>query len=237
MYYHYCLQRFGNILTTTIFTKNPKRPDERSEFVGSKITDSGDSMVNQTSLIDIIEWLQNSNSTFANYADFAYLKNLGVYPTNRLMIARRFSGPTQNNLFKINESPLATMISWMPDDSDFFNITFGEEWEDARETSFTAILNSVGEDFSTKSKAGIAAKGAFKIFSLPGWTESLQIELFKKLFPNAQNTYNGNNPPFGNPNLIKESKVRKLVSKDFGGSGLNSSFSQPKLKATEKTNV
>jgi len=211
--------------TVPIYTTIFRGKDSTSEFVGSNLQNIKDVDVNQTSLTDIIEWSQGWKSTFLTHADFAYLKNLGVYPTNRLMIARRFSGPTQNNLLKIADSPMATMISWMPDDSDFFNITFGEEWEYAQRTSFSDILNSLGDDFGKKSKVGEAAASGFKSFSLPGWTESLQIELFNLLFPDLKGKYDSNNPPFGNPNLIKETKTRTLVSKDQSGSGLNSRFS------------
>jgi len=192
-----------------------------SEFVASSQIFNDDEYANDTSLIAIIEYLQKWKSTYVDYADFAYLKNLGVYPTNRLMIARRFASPTPNNLYEIDAAPMATMVTWMPEDNDFFSVTYGEKWEEIRDASFTSVLNSIGENFSTKG-VGDAAEGGFKFFSLPGWTEGIQIEILKKL---GYLDYDANNPPSGNPNLIKEASVRSLVDKNAAGTGLTGKFS------------
>jgi hypothetical protein len=95
----------------------------------------------------IIKWSQQYNSCKLNAADFAYLKNIGVYPNNRLIIARRFPGPVGNDLTAIKEAPLATLISWVPENNDFFEISFGEDWTSAK-ASFETILNDMGGDLS-----------------------------------------------------------------------------------------
>ena len=43
---------------------------------------------------------------------------------------------------QIAKSPISTLISWVPDNQDFFDFTFGEEWEQSK-TSFTDIMNSI----------------------------------------------------------------------------------------------
>ena len=92
--------------------------------------------VYDTSILNIIEHLAGTSGSL-KMADFAYLKDVGVYPNNRLMIARRFGGPIGDNIIKpkstnakgqVNEyGPLATLISWLPADTDFLNISFGEK--------------------------------------------------------------------------------------------------------------
>lgn len=204
-----------------------------SKFVVSSQIENNDEKSNNTSISSIISYLQGWKSTWVDYADFAYLKDLGVYPSNRLMIARRFPQPTPNNIYSINSSPISTMISWMKDDdTDNISITYGEVWEELRETTFTEILNNIGEalpkwnknegEGTSENKVGSEASRGFNIVSLPGWTEGLQIEVMKSL---GLVDYESNNPPSGNPNLIREGVRRSTVSKTEAGSGLTGKFS------------
>ena len=64
-------------------------------------------------------------------ADFAYLKNLGVYPNNRLIIARRFPAGVPNDLTSIKTPPMSTLISWVKDGEDFISVSYSEEWKEA----------------------------------------------------------------------------------------------------------
>jgi hypothetical protein len=205
-----------------------------SKFVISSQTENDDEKANDTTISSIIGYLQSWKSTWVDYADFAYLKDLGVYPSNRLMIARRFASPTPNNIYSINASPIATMVSWMTEE-DNFSITYGEKWEEVRESTFTDILNNLGDDLpfgdkggttGTETKdgkeVGTSALKGFKAVALGGWTEGLQIEVMKKL---GLVDYESNNPPSGNPNLIREAMRRETVSKQYAGSGLSGKFS------------
>ena len=205
-----------------------------SKFVISSQTENNDEKANDTTISSIIGYLQSWKSTWVDYADFAYLKDLGVYPSNRLMIARRFASPTPNNIYSINASPIATMVSWMTEE-DNFSITYGEKWEEVRESTFTDILNNLGDDLpfgdkggttGTETKdgkeVGTSALKGFKAVALGGWTEGLQIEVMKKL---GLVDYESNNPPSGNPNLIREAMRRETVSKQYAGSGLSGKFS------------
>ena len=82
----------------------------------------------------IIDYTKQYTSMSIKAADFAYLKNIGVYPNNRLMVARRFSGGMPDDLTAISNAspqkqPMATLISWVPDTNDFIDVSFGEEWD------------------------------------------------------------------------------------------------------------
>ena len=200
-----------------------------SIFVKSSLNENSDDYVNDTSLTSIITHLQKWRATYVDYSDFAYLKHLGVYPTNRLMICRRFPAPVGNNLYAVDADPLATLISWVPDNTDFFSVTYKEEWENGP-TSLLDVLNDIGEDVGLKDESGkgflgtlIEKKVAGKL--LPGLAERLQILLAKQL--GIAGDYDSYNPPIANPNFINVSKKRKTLNKhkDGGDSGLTSDFS------------
>lgn len=174
-----------------------------------------------TTIDNIVDKLKGTKAEL-NFLDFAYLKDVGVYPNNRLMVARRFATPQLDNIMynkKDDErGSLVTLISWRPTGEDFLEISFGEEWEDA-EASFKAILSEVGKDFKLPGDLGNYLEGGAGVIPLPGSTELLQREFFASiglLDPNLKDQI-----PEGNPNLIKQAKIRKLVKAGTAGSGLN----------------
>lgn len=179
--------------------------------------------VYDTSLLNIIEKLSSTEAALRP-GDFAYLKDVGVFPNNRLMIARRFLAPHTDNIYGkfkgVSSIPTSILISWKPQDEDFVEISFGEHWQDAS-ADFTNVLNSLGEDFGAKGKLKIGDTGnaAFNIVSLPGFTETIQRNILTKL--GILDKDGVDKPlPSGNPNLIKEAKRRKNVPYTDAGSGL-----------------
>lgn len=184
--------------------------------------------VYDTSILNIIEHLAGTSGSL-KMADFAYLKDVGVYPNNRLMIARRFGGPITDNIIapktknvkgQVNEyGPLATLISWVPADTDFLNITFGEKWTDA-EADFKDLLNRIGGDITTKgsSNAGGISEAVGGAIPLPGFTEIFQRKFLEKIGIFEEGS--GQTIPSGNPNLIKEAKRRTTIAYESAGSGL-----------------
>lgn len=178
------------------------------------------------SLLNIIEVLSKTQAALRP-SEFAYLKDVGVYPNNRLMIARRFPSAIGDNILvrpNPKVGPMVTLISWKPQDEDFLEMSFGEEWENAK-ADFTDVLNSLGKDFSMGGglATGNIASAAFGGIPLPGFTEVLQRKVLSQLGildddPNAP-------LPSGNPNLIKEAKRRKTITFSEAGSGLKCSVS------------
>lgn len=177
-----------------------------------------------TSIESIIKYTRQAgnHAMRLDYADFAYLKNLGVYPNNRLIVARRFPGAVGNDLHAVATSPMATMVSWIPESQEnFFNISYNEVWVEA-DASYTDVLNDMGKDLQMSSdqkgagSLGDIVASGFNLLPFPGFSEPLQRVIMSKL---------GllNNPyslPLGNPNLIREAKRRKTVAKDQAESGL-----------------
>jgi len=189
---------------------------------GSNLLHNND--VYDTSVLNILEKLAPTKAALRP-TDFAYLKNTGVYPNNRLMIARRFVSPSADNIMVNRTSKeipsIATLISWLPEGDNFLEIQFGEEWVAAK-ADFTGMLNSLGEDFS-KSGAGGIAGAAANIVPLPGFTEIFQRAFLARLGLLENDA--ANSIPAGNPNLIKEAKVRKTVPYSEPGSGLMAKIS------------
>lgn len=175
--------------------------------------------VYDTSILNIIEKLAGTKAALRP-ADFAYLKNVGVYPNNRLMIARRFASPTDDNIMvKKKDSDLgnfATLISWVPENENFLDFSFGEEWTDA-EADFKTILTSLGEDIGLGNLGGIAG-AAGNALPLPGFTEIFQRQFLAKMGLIEDSA--ANSIPAGNPNLIKQAKRRKLIGYSDAGAGL-----------------
>jgi hypothetical protein len=192
-------------------------PTTGATIGGSNLLHNND--VYDTSVLNILEKLAPTKAALRP-TDFAYLKYLGVYPNNRLMIARRFVAPSGDNIMikrGSSEVPsIATMVSWIPEGDNFLEITFGEVWDSAK-ADFTGMLNSLGDDFS-KTGAGKIAGAAGNVLPLPGFTEIFQRAFLEEI--GLLESGASNQIPAGNPNLIKEAKVRKTVPYSEAGSGL-----------------
>ena len=159
-------------------------------------------------------------------ADFAYLKNLGVYPNNRLIIARRFPAGVPNDLTSIKTPPMSTLISWVKDGEDFISVSYSEEWKESS-ASFEEVLNEIGKDVQASpdqgaNKIGSLVAGGLSSLPFPGFMEGIQYEVMKNM---GLTDAGIGNSPLGNPNLIREAKIRSTLGKGEAGSGLLASFS------------
>jgi hypothetical protein len=212
---------------------DPKATDKEGKVVGQAAQAGEDkykpkptlhnNTVYDTSILNIIEQLAPTKASLKP-ADFAYLKNVGVYPNNRLMIARRFASPSGDNIMMpkgTNEiSSIATLISWSPEGQDFLDFTFGEEWENS-EADFKGILNSLGDDIGLGNLGGIG--GAMgNALPLPGFSEIFQRAFLAKLGLLEESS--ASTIPAGNPNLIKQAKQRKTIGYSQAGSGLKTTI-------------
>lgn len=215
------LAPYGNV--GKLGTTNGGGMDMSGPYKGIKRSSLHNNTVYDTSLLNIIEQLSGTQAELRP-SDFAYLKDVGVFPNNRLMIARRFASPHHDNIFLkglATGQPVAIMISWKPQGEDFLKITFGEKWEDA-EADFKSVLDSLGEDFLGKT-LGQRLGGAAAVIPLPGFTETIQRTVLQKMgvIDDSKET-----PlPSGNPNLIKMAKRRQTVRSETAGSGLNCTVS------------
>jgi len=193
-----------------------------NDYKGVSRTALHNNDVYDTSILNIIEKLSGTKGALRP-SDFAYCKDLGVYPNNRLIIARRFGGAIDDNILQKGRGPMAVLISWRKTDEDFIEIGFGEEWIDAN-ADFTDVLNSIGKDLMGKMGGGLgdAAGAAMGAVPLPGVTETLTRELLKRM--GIYDEGGDSILPAGNPNLIKQAKRRKTIDYGQAGSGLTCKF-------------
>lgn len=203
----------------SLFSKNSKKGN--SQFV------YGSESNHTISVEDIVEYAGDRYPSMKlTYADFAYLTKLGVYPNNRLIIARRFESPVGDDLTAVKgNSPMATLISWVEDNKDFLTLDYGEEWASSTEGSFKKVLNDIGNDVlqgDNKGKdLGSFLEKGINAIPLPGFSEGLQYEVFHAL---GMTDLDSTKLPLGNPNLIRESMRRTTIDKESTGSGLKGKF-------------
>ena len=169
---------------------------------------------------NIVEQLSRHGALKLKYSDFVYCKDYGNYPNNRLIIVRRFGGPVGDNLTRTGSKPIAKVVTWFDDQNPPIAIDFGINWQEA-EANFKAVLNNMGNDIGL-GKIGISlgdvASGGFGILPFPGAFEPFTRSLLSSLgIISGSSTF----IPSGSGTLIKEAKVRKLISDDQTGSSLN----------------
>lgn len=200
---------------SSFITNNTKSINEPVEYNDTSLsTDEG------LSLQNLIKWSEKYPALQLRGQDFSYCKLLGYYPNNRLIILRRFHGGVPDNLFDYFETgskieftqPLATMVTWLKPDDDIITMNFNEVWS---ESDGLGILETIKSKFS----------------SITGTTEAKQDpkqELFSdilsafaldKMVEKKEDGTDFKNSTFGNPNLIKDAKMRKT-----GGGGLSSTI-------------
>ena len=213
------------------FTPFPTgKPNSSTGFAQAGSTNIHNDTIYDISTTNLIDQTSLYDSMQLTAAHFAYLKDLGVYPNNRLMVARRFPGPVGNDLTAIKSFPIATLISWVDNDSDFMDISFGEHWIPAK-ASFEDVLNSIGKDttLSNDNRAGNSTIGAklaagAALIPLPGLMEGLQQKIFVEMGLAASASNTDIILPVGDPNLIKQGMQRQTIDRGEAGSGLKCDF-------------
>jgi len=229
-------QQTGNLNSSRFSTKNTlnRSPENGNGIVRhplsfGSVSDIHSDAVYDISTSNIITQLDKYNTMRLKWADFAYCRDFGVYPNNRLVVCRRFDHPVIDDLtfagVNINTEPISTLISWIPDTENILSFSFGEVWVDSQ-PSFKDLLNDVGNDAGLGSinfKLGDVLASGSNLVPLPGFTEGLQRQILTKAgFIDPKST---DIIPSGTPNLIKESKQRQLIKEDQAGSGLSGKFS------------
>ena len=155
--------------------------------------------------VSIIKWSKKYKSVELKALDFAYLKDVNVYPCNRLAILRRFGTAADHDLLNsglVNASPISTMISYVkPDDTDLMQLSFGEEWITSSDGLLGVINDVIGlSDVKLPTFQGLS-----------NLEQSITINV-----ANALGITPSNVNPLGNPNIIHEAAIRK-TGNEFDG--------------------
>ncbi len=223
---------------------NSKTPFDALSFKNASTIHQNDVYNMKTS--NIIEKLNEIPSMKLKMADFAYCKDFGVYPNNRLIVCRRFPNPVSDDLNTVTSQPISTLVSWFSEEANIIDFSFSEKWVDA-DVSFKNVLNDIGGDIGLKKiniELGSALEAASNLVPLPGVTETFQRRILQAIGiieppPTEAEKAAGKKDtasiiPSGDPNLIKESMVRGLIG-DSPGSGLIGKFTiQVKCKWEQK---
>lgn len=182
---------------------------------------------------NIIQQLSEIEHLKLDFADFAYLKDFGVYPNNRLVVCRRFAQPVRDDIYSEIDipKPISTVLGYVRDDNFPMKITVSEKWADS-DASFTTVLNELGEDFGMKGQfqLGNLLEGGMNVVPLPGFSLIIQRKLMAAVGIINDGTQFGTleseaaKIPQGDPNLIKESQKRTLIKEESSGSGLTGKF-------------
>ena len=192
---------------------NDFRPRARGKLHNNDVYD--------TSIVNIIRKVNKTHAKLKT-TDFAYLKDVGVYSNNRLIICRRFAGPIGDNIFRNigkGVGPVATVISYFDSEAFPLKLSFGEKWEEAP-ASFKDILDQIGSDVSSKfTSTGSVVESVGGALPLPGFTEVFQRQFLTRIgvLEDTKTVL----VPSGNPNLIKEAKMRTTIGYEIAGSGLS----------------
>ena len=174
-------------------------------------------------------------------ADFAYLRELGVYPMNRMAILRRFpvGCSLTENLEDMLLEPISTIVGWIKPDANFGNISFNENWGKTTQR-FDVLLNKIINDNFKIDISSIVpipdfAQGVlFEFYKQGGFTQSSgindsvnEIEQFdsslgvnNKSTQTSSSNWGLNNIPVGNPDVLQEGPYRDPV-----GQNIQSQFS------------
>ena len=188
---------------TVVFKgKNNYNTDTIKKHYAS-ITDDDD--LNQYShLIKYFASSKTFNSLKLSAAHLVYLKNLGVYPMNRLWILRRFAEgvivPDNLTDWETNDppQPIATVIGWVkPTESEFMTIGFNETWTTSNSRFYNVLSEMMDKEFLINTG---------KIADVPGFAQGLLVGFLHEMKLTSE--FNADNLPMGQPNILSEGATR-----------------------------
>lgn len=143
-------------------------------------------------------------------ADLVYLRNLGVYPINRMWILRRYAEgvvvPNNLNTWSLGNCPrpISTMVGWIKEDgtdNKIFDFSFNEGW-----TTQTKMIHEVFLEILSNEFGGLIGTGAKLLMPSANWSQGL---LFGFLEQMGLTEYTWDNIPIGDPNVLQEAPIRK----------------------------
>jgi hypothetical protein len=162
---------------------------------------------NEDPYISLIDYFstRKTKALALRAADFAYLKDLGVYPINRLWILRRFPDNcvVPNNLLIWGNAvePISTVVGWIKDkeDQEFLSVSFHEVWVSQNNWIDKVIGEILNKEF------GLAGD---KIMSVPGWGQGILFGMLKAM--GFTSDFNAFNVATGDPNLLRTGTMRDI---------------------------
>ena len=153
---------------------------------------------------------KNPKSLKLKPSDLAYLRDIGVYPINRLFILRRFPEGVvvPVDLNELDIEPISTVVGWIKSDSNLLSFDVNESWKTQNKWLHDLIRDIINSEF------GIDIGN---IFPIPGWGQGF---LFGLLHDMGLTDYDAYHLPIGDANLLREGVMREYESQ-----GIQSTFS------------
>lgn len=152
-------------------------------------------------LINNFNGENSSKSLMIKASDLAYLRYLGVYPINRMVVLRRFhSGMSvPEKLDELDVEPISTIVGWLKEDDDFGKISFNEDWTRTTKRLDELFANLIKSEFNQ-------GKNIKNIMPVPGFARGLLFELLKA--GGLTNDWSWDNIPIGDPDVLQEGPYR-----------------------------
>ncbi len=167
----------------------------------------------------------NSGSMKIKPSDLAYLRDLGVYPINRMAILRRFQAESYlpENLEEIPYEPISTIIGWIKPDDNFGKIDFNESWTKTNKRFDVLLMEVISKQFGLDLSRAVPipdfAQGAvWEVYKKMGFTTNDSDGSEKAEGGTSsigKSPWGLNNIPVGNPNLLMEGPFRDPSSQNI----------------------
>ena len=196
---------------TTFFKRNGSRQDAHQQYINYRgVSGTNDfsqlntstSDIADTSLTSIINWTKKYPALQLRNVDFAYLKDVGVNPPNRMVVLRRFPGPAPDDLFTCTMTPTNVAVGYIKfEDETALDISFGENWKTGERGGLLSIINDIFGKFEST--------GGKRLSALPTFQGSSNLDQAMYTIIAAKlGLVTSQDNPMGNPNLIHEAAIR-----------------------------
>jgi len=156
-------------------------------------------------LINNFNGTNSSKSLLIKPSDLAYLRELGVYPINRMVILRRFDegSAIPEKLDELNSAPISTVIGWLKEEDSFGKIGFNENWTTTQKRLDELLGDMIKENFAKGSNLK-------SIMPVPSFARGILFGLMRQMgiTGGEDSPWNWNNIPIGNPNVLQEGPYR-----------------------------
>jgi hypothetical protein len=161
-------------------------------------------LYNTTNSNPYLDLLKFSNQTGVSKAlrlkstDFAYLRDIGVMPINRLVILRRYPEGVivPVDLSDLDVEPIAVVVGWVKKDTNLLNFSFNEDWQTHTIPLHEMLAKIIKDEFGVDITA---------IAPIPGWGLGFLFGIMNQM---GLTSYNKFNLPIGDPDLLKEAITR-----------------------------
>lgn len=179
-------------------------------------------------------------------ADLSYLRELGVYPINRMIILRRYPDGVflNENIDEMTIEPISTIVGWIKPDNNFGEISFNESWTKVNKR-FDVLLNEIiskktkglvdfeklvpipdfaqGVLFEFYARAGLGNTSGidedYELFDAKTIEDAIKKNNDINISDNDKTNWGLYNIPIGDPNVLQEGPFRNP-----DGQNINSSF-------------